>query len=333
MTEYKNLPQVLKRGVRFKIMHIHSLIFKELLKRGYSLEGNTRVWNIADSKLWYITSEQAQAYLDLVSSDNYKKEISPKENDLIQKNYPEIFSIIKGDSVNIIDLGCGNGKKAAYLIDKMRDRKKIRYFPIDISGYMVQKAIENVRKLDIAEIVGVGWNISDFENLQNISKLFNKREFKDNLFLLLGNTLGNFEIHELLYEVRASMHEGDYLLIGNGLNNDKVEEDIVKACRQNKGFDKLFTYIPLLIGLKKEDVSFDVRFRNSRVEFFHTLLKEKEVIFQNKKIHFDKGDQIIVGVAYHYRKEELLAYLKMYFGYSKIFISNDGSYSLVLCRK
>ena len=36
---------------------INDLIFKELIKRGYSLEGNTRIWNIADSKLWYLTPD------------------------------------------------------------------------------------------------------------------------------------------------------------------------------------------------------------------------------------------------------------------------------------
>ena len=41
-------------------MQINDLIFKELIKRGYSLEGKTRIWNIADSKLWYLTPEQAQ---------------------------------------------------------------------------------------------------------------------------------------------------------------------------------------------------------------------------------------------------------------------------------
>ena len=44
---------------------INDLIFKELIKRGYSLEGNTRVWNIADSKLWYLTPEQSEAFLDI----------------------------------------------------------------------------------------------------------------------------------------------------------------------------------------------------------------------------------------------------------------------------
>ena len=47
---------------------INDLIFRELIKRGYSLEGNTRIWNIADSKLWYLTPEQAQSYLDAENS-------------------------------------------------------------------------------------------------------------------------------------------------------------------------------------------------------------------------------------------------------------------------
>lgn len=58
---------------------INDLIFKELIKRGYSLEGNTRVWNIADSKLWYLTDEQAQGFLDLEKSEDYQKKIIQNE--------------------------------------------------------------------------------------------------------------------------------------------------------------------------------------------------------------------------------------------------------------
>ena len=58
---------------------INDLIFKELIKRGYSLEGNTRIWNIADSKLWYLTNEQAQAYLDLENSQEYNDAVGEDE--------------------------------------------------------------------------------------------------------------------------------------------------------------------------------------------------------------------------------------------------------------
>ncbi|MEM4259264.1 MAG: L-histidine N(alpha)-methyltransferase [Candidatus Pacearchaeota archaeon] len=314
-------------------MNINGLIFKELLKRGYSLDGKTRVWNIADSKLWYLTPPQAQAYLDLVSSEEYKKGIGPKELTLLNEHMDEILSNLEAGPINIVDLGCGNGKKAAMFIEKMKGKFKIKYCPIDISGYMTEQAIETVKKLDAAEVVQVKWNISDFENLENVSPLLRKGEFKHNLFLLLGNTLGNFEIHELLYEIRTGMKEGDFLLIGNGLNNHKMEEDIVKACKENKGFDRFLFFILMQIGFDKSEVEYDARFKNSRIEFYYTLKKDKTVEFQGKKIHFSKGDQIVVAMAYHYEKEDFMGYLKMYFGEVELFVSGDGSYALALCKK
>ncbi len=307
-----------------------SLIFKELIRRGYSLEGKTRIWNIADSKLWYLTPQQAKAYLEAVSSDDYKQQIGPKETQLMQRHYKDVLESIEGSSLNLIDLGCGNGKKAAFLINHLKDRKKIRYFPIDISSYMVETALSEVKKLQIAEVIEVGWNISDFENLPNISRLFNKKEFKNNVFLLLGNTLGNFEVHELLYEVRASMNAGDYILIGNGLNNGKIEDSFIQACKAN--FKDLFIQIPLQAGLRREDISFDVRFRNSRLEFYFVLNNDRTITFQDKTIHFFKGDQIIAGVTHFFEKDELMGYLKMYFRNVRMWSLPDQSYMLALCQ-
>ena len=71
---------------------VNDLIFKELIKRGYSLEGNTRVWNIADSKLWYLTPEQAQGYLDLDADDKYKKATGQSQaENIIITNIKEIL--------------------------------------------------------------------------------------------------------------------------------------------------------------------------------------------------------------------------------------------------
>jgi len=43
------MAKLLKVGFNETKQKINDLIFKELLKRGYSLEGNTRIWNLADS--------------------------------------------------------------------------------------------------------------------------------------------------------------------------------------------------------------------------------------------------------------------------------------------
>ena len=115
---------------------VNDLIFNELIKRGYALDGNTRIWNIADSKLWYLTPEQSQAFLDLEGSKEYQEEIIQKEMDLINGNIKEMLATLGGDPLNIIDLGCGDGKKAVLFIDHLKDRMKLRYCPIDISSYI-----------------------------------------------------------------------------------------------------------------------------------------------------------------------------------------------------
>src|SRR5512137_1087918 len=108
-------------------MEFNDLIFKELIKRGYSLEGRTRVWNIADSKLWYLTPPQAQAFLDLEQSKDYQKDIIQKEIDLIKDNIKTVMKQVGNKPINIIDLGCGDGKKAVLFIGYIGDKARIRY--------------------------------------------------------------------------------------------------------------------------------------------------------------------------------------------------------------
>jgi len=83
--------------------------------------------------LWYITPEQAQAFLDLEKSPDYQSAVINKEIDLINDNIEAITKDIKDKPLNIIDLGCGDGKKAMLFISYLKDKKKLRYCPIDIS--------------------------------------------------------------------------------------------------------------------------------------------------------------------------------------------------------
>tara|TARA_Y100000310_G_scaffold304279_1_gene343269 strand:- start:422 stop:1366 length:945 start_codon:yes stop_codon:yes gene_type:complete len=311
---------------------VQALIFKELVLRGFSLEGNTRVWNVADSKLWYLNPEQAQAYLDLEEDPSYLKDVVEKEIGLIKNNVEEICEKVDGGSINIIDLGCGDGKKASFYVEEMKKKGiKIRYCPIDISPYMVEKSLETMKNLDKEEIVESKWNISDFENLENVTYLLKKGDFDKNLFLLLGNTLGNFEINELLYEVGGSMKEGDYLLIGNGLDS-RNEEDILRSYNTPQ-VDRFLSHILTLIGFDKEDMELGARFRNSRVEVYYTLNSEKELEYFGKKLQFCKGDQIIVAVSYKYNKDSFKDFLDMYFDPVDLYVADDDSHCLALCKK
>jgi uncharacterized SAM-dependent methyltransferase len=310
---------------------INDLIFKELIKRGYSLEGNTRIWNIADSKLWYLRPDQAQAFLDLEASEDYQKDVIQKEIDLINNNIDEIIDKVGKDNLNIIDLGCGDGKKAVIFTEHFKGKVKIRYCPIDISSYMVEKAIQKVNEADVGEVVEFQWNISDFENIENISILLRQGEFKKNLILLLGNTLGNFEINELLYEIRSSMKGGDFLLIGNGLDNRNADE-ILKAY-SNRYLDHMLIKTLTQIGLKEENLEYGARFRNSRIEMYYSIKSDCKISFLGKTVYFNKGDQIVVAVSYKYNKDDFISFLNLYFDDVMAKISDDGSYVLALCKK
>ncbi len=322
---------IVNEGNESKEVQINDLIFKELIKRGYSLEGNTRVWNIADSKLWYLTPEQAQGFLDLEQSEDYKRDVIEKEISLINENIEEIINKTGEDPLNIIDLGCGDGKKAVLFIEQLKGKVKMRYCPIDISGYMVEKALDKIKKLDAGEVVEFQWNISDFENIENITSLLRQGEYKKNLILLLGNTLGNFEINELLYEIRSAMKEGDALLIGNGLFNGDVSS-LLKSYN-NERVNNFLKHIPEQLGLREGDYKFGARFRNSRVEIYYEIEKSRKIEFQGKKVYFDKGDQIIVSVSYHYDREDFMTFLNMHFDDAMVKFSEDKSYALALCKK
>ncbi|MEK6890222.1 MAG: L-histidine N(alpha)-methyltransferase [Nanoarchaeota archaeon] len=311
-------------------MQVNDLVFKELIKRGYSLEGNTRVWNISESKLLYITPEQAKTYLDMTKSVEYQKSVVDKEVGIINENMKEIEKAVGTKPFNLIDLGCGDGKKAVIFLEHFK-KNKIRYCAVDISDFMVKKAFERLDEMNLNEMVEFQWNISDFDNIENISGLLRSGVYKNHVILLLGNTVGNFEFNELLYGVRSAMKAGDLLIIGNGLDNKDVDK-IIKTYSNEPSFNFFFGLVSQL-GLKKEDLDYSVRFRNSRMESYFTLKKDIKISFLDKTIYFTKGDQIITGISYKYRKDEFSSFIRLYFHDVKIFTSDDNSYAVALCKK
>ena len=314
-------------------MQVNGLIFKELIKRGYSLEGHTRVWNISDSKLWYLTPAQAQAYLDVEDSKRYQGTIADLEMDLLNKHIAKIVSkVLNGNKVNIIDIGCGDGRKAVPVVNEISKRKTLRYCPVDISSYMVSKAINRLKDLNKGEVIEFKWNISDFDNLENVSALLRDINFRQNFFLFLGGTVTNFEVHEVMQEVAEALDNNlDYLLIGLGLRTEKIFE-LTKNLRSPE-FDNFFSKVLTQIGFDKKDLEFSTRYREPRIEWYYTIKRDKMISLGDRTIQFNAGDQILVAVTYRYTKEEFQRALKYYFNKVEFFTSKDGSRAIVLCKK
>ena len=127
------------------------------------------------------------------------------------------------------------------------------------------------------------------------------------------------------------MKGGDFLLIGNGLDN-RHPEDILKSYNNEK-VNEFLIHIPLQLGLLREDVELGTRFANSRVELYYTIKNSKKIKFQDKEVAFNQGDQILVSVSYKYNKEDFISFLNLYFDDVMAKVSEDGSYTLALCKK
>lgn len=309
---------------------INDLIFKELTKRQYSREGEIRIWDLADSKLWYLTDEQAQGFINLENNESYRKTITDKETGLISERIPDILQILPESHYNIIDLGCGDGRKAALLIERLRNAKHFRYCPIDISSYMVNTATQTIRSLNVGDVIQFKWNISDFENLSNITPLLREAEFQSHFLMLLGNTLGNFDRDDILHGIRQTMKKQDVLLIGNGLNGLRGEEGITEPYK-DKSLDTFLIHVVEQIGLDTSDVEYDARFKNSRVEMFYRVKQNKTVKHLSKSVDFEEGDEILVAISYKFTKEQLEEYLRRFFGKVSIYTDSEQSYGLAVC--
>ena len=312
---------------------INDLIFRELIKRGYSLEGNTRIWDIADSKLWYLTQEQAQAYLDLDQSEEYKTRMVDNEIELLKEVIPKIIKKNSfKENMTLVDVGCGDGRKAIVPIDILKKDHKINYCPIDISAYMVNEAIKNISKLDgVDKIVNFQWNVSDFENLENVTELLRKSD-KELLILFLGSTIGNFETHDLLYSLQNSMEFGDSLLIGVSLDNTKDGTELAEGYITPE-VDNFLGHVLIGLGFSRNELEFGARYRHRRVECFYEVKKNKRIKFQDKEINFYKGDQVVVSHSHKYTQKELENSIKLYFAKYELYTNKEKDWTLLFCQK
>ncbi len=310
---------------------ISNLVFKELIKRGYSLEGKKRVWNISDSKLGYLTEKQAKAFLKLTKTERYQKGNMSREVALLKKKMKEISLTVSSKKINLVDLGCGDGSKAALFLKNLKGVEKVRYCPVDINSFMVKNAVKKIKSLKVHEVIEADWNISDFDNLDNVVRAVSNPEYKKSVFLFLGDALGNSEVNEILHNIRRAMKDKDLLIIGSALNSK--DEKKILSFYEGKQIKNFMSLIPLQAGIKPKEVSFGARLNNSRVELYFELKKDKQIYFQEKTISFKKGDKIIVAVSYKHSEKNLSTLLHMYFDNVQVYLDEKNFYALAVCKK
>lgn len=170
--------------------------------------------------------------------------IKDQNQHLLDNSFESIKYLIKNKSINIIDIGTGNGYPVKDLIEAIKPQN---YIGLDISPEMLDLAQGNIKKWypDLA----IKTIVTDFERTQPQQLLLSaKNNDSTNLILLLGHTICNLStpISSLL-NIRSGMLEDDILVFTSSLDtiSNRSNLDYVKGI---EGKDE-YAWIPRLLGV------------------------------------------------------------------------------------
>jgi dimethylhistidine N-methyltransferase len=114
----------------------------------------------------------------------------------------------------VAELGSGTGAKTSAILQRLRLRQAVTYYPIDVSGAALASCAQSLGPL--AEVVPV--ESSYLEGLRVVAA--RRAPGETLLVLFLGSTIGNFEpaaALDFLDSVRLCLMNGDALVLGTDL--------------------------------------------------------------------------------------------------------------------
>jgi uncharacterized SAM-dependent methyltransferase len=307
-------------------------ISKELIRNGYSeLNDGRKVWDISNRSFLYMTPELVEAFLEVRQHPRYKQIIIDIEKELLKKNGSEFVKGLGDEPYNLIDMGCGDGSKAQVFLESLAGRGKIRFCPVGPNDVLVKLALGNVEKSGFANVDGYSPYVADLESLHEVAVKMKEGNYKKNVILLLGSILASFDIHSYLFNLTQSMSIGDRLIIGNGIRGGERFESL--EVYKHPVFQKWLFPLIKTLGFEKNEVEYDARFANGRVECYYKVNVDKNLNFGEKEIEFKKGDEVVTAVLYKFYGPELEDFCKMYFREVELIRDSSNEYALVLCKK
>lgn len=219
-----------------KLNGLHSLVnneFAEDIIKGLSSEKK-----YLPSKYFY-DERGNELFRQIMQLDEYY--LTRTEYHILESHKEDILKIIrrKGERINIIELGAGDGKKSKILLKHFTENGlNIKYQPVDISPNALQLLYNQIKPelpdLHIEPVEG-----DYFDTLEKLS-------FEDNtprLVLFLGSTIGNFTEEGAFHFIRnlkSSLKKGDQVMIGFDLI--KEPDVILKAYNDRYGITRQFNF-------------------------------------------------------------------------------------------
>jgi L-histidine Nalpha-methyltransferase len=213
-----------------------------------------------------------------------------------------------GDEVRLVDLGSGSSKKTRVLISELlRQGKRVRYMPIDISPTALenasQKLLRDHSQLEITAVMG--------EYTEGL-KVLSEAATEPKLVLWLGSNIGNLDRSEaanFLELIRKILTPEDCLLVGIDLHKDR--SILENAYNDSAGVTSRFSQNILARINREFGGEFDLsRFRHhafyndhqNRIEISLVSDRSQQVRIPglDLRIAFDAGEAIHTEHSYKY---------------------------------
>jgi len=172
---------------------------------------------------------------------------------IIQTHSRELISGLPGDLV-VAELGSGTGSKTRLILEQLKRRQTVVYYPIDVSPVALARCARELGPLGLVTPL----ESSYLEGLREVAA--RRVSGQTLLVLFLGSTIGNFEPEaaiDFLLAVRHCLAPGDVLLLGTDLV--KPVEQLLVAYDDPTGVTAAFN-LNLLGRINRElDADFDLR--------------------------------------------------------------------------
>ena len=187
----------------------------------------------------------------------------------------ELLTEYLKEPTNLIDLGIGDFKMARTIVKHcLKDNSvtTLNYYPVDISYEMITDSLLNGTEslpnekednfyflnevLKQGKIIGIN---TPFTKLKLYKNIFSE-ECK-NIYLLLGNTIGNeFNPVRTLEIIKESMKEDDILVVEFQLIEDKIrsDNDITKSVNKDPELKKFYKGAFLALGCKDSQIDLSI---------------------------------------------------------------------------
>ena len=174
---------------------------------------------------------------------------------LLQRHARDIARYIPARTM-VSELGSGSGRKTRPILNALRARGPLSYYPIEISSAALASCEMELRDIESVSIVGV-----ESEYLAGLAEVAQRRDADMHLSVLfLGSTIGNFDAGadaRFLREVRQTLRAGDSLLLGTDLI--KPRDQLIDAYHDPCGVTAAFN-LNLLGRINRElHADFDLR--------------------------------------------------------------------------